>query len=205
MWYPQILPSWLSAVFPGVVIRGSKDEKTVHLTFDDGPIPEVTPWVLDLLGEYNQKATFFCVGDNVRKYPEIFNRIRSEGHAVGNHSMFHGHGWRIDSESYCKDVEEADVWIQSRLFRPPYGKLNPEQFRVLKNKYAVVMWSYLSKDYEADFSAERCIREVEKTSKSGCILVFHDNIKTDKNLRDVLPGILEFYSSQGIRSEPLDY
>ena len=203
MWYPQILPSWLSAVFPGVVIRGSKDEKVVHLTFDDGPIPEVTPWVLDLLGSYNQKATFFCVGDNVKKYPEIFERIRTEGHGVGNHTMYHSHGWRTDTEAYCRDVEEADLWIQSRLFRPPYGKLSPEQYRVIKNNFSVVMWTYLSKDYEVDFSVDRCIQEVEKTSKHGSILVFHDNIKTQDNLKVVLPAILEFYQREEIISLPL--
>lgn len=203
MWYPQILPAWLSRIFPGVVIRGVGGRNTVHLTFDDGPIPEVTPWILDVLQDYQQKATFFCVGENVRKYPEIFQRIKDEGHGYGNHTMNHLAGWENELGVYVNNVEEADALIQSRLFRPPYGQLTPSQYLELKKKYAIVMWSYLSADYEPAFSVEKCLDEVEKNSSNGCVLVFHDNVKTADKVKDVLPRILEFYKVERITSLPI--
>lgn len=203
MFYPRFIPAWLQRMIPGILWKGEGGEKEVHLTFDDGPIPEVTPWVLDMLKKYDQKATFFCVGDNVRKYPEIFGRITSEGHGVGNHTFHHLNGWYTDNKKYMADVESAGEYIQSDLFRPPYGKMKVKQYFTLKKQHRVVMWTYLSGDFDKTFNADTCIREVKKVSKAGAILVFHDNVKTKDNVEKVLPEILDFYKKEKIRSVPV--
>lgn len=188
---------------PGILWKGEGGEKDVHLTFDDGPIPEVTPWVLDMLKKYGQKATFFCVGDNVRKYPEIYNRITAEGHGVGNHTFHHLNGWNTDSKNYLTDVELAGEYIQSDLFRPPYGKMKMDQYFSIKKNHRIVLWTYMSGDFERSFNADTCLGEVKKYSKAGAILVFHDNVKTKENIEKVLPMILDFYKKEKIRSKPI--
>lgn len=188
---------------PGILWKGEGGEKDVHLTFDDGPIPEVTPWVLDMLKKYGQQATFFCVGDNVRKYPEIYNRITAEGHGVGNHTFHHLNGWNTDSKNYLTDVELAGEYIQSDLFRPPYGKMKMDQYFSIKKNHRIVLWTYMSGDFERSFNADTCLGEVKKYSKAGAVLVFHDNVKTKENVEKVLPLILDFYKKEKIRSKPI--
>ena len=203
MFYPRFTPDWLKKVFPDIVWNGTVTGKVVHLTFDDGPIPEVTPWVLDMLKKYNQKATFFCVGDNVRKHPEIFRRIKEEGHGVGNHTYHHLNGWQSDKINYLEDVKKASQCISSDLFRPPYGKIKVSQFCALKKDFRIVLWTYLSGDFEKKFDAATCYEEVKKCSKDSAILVFHDNIKTQAALAKILPSILDYYEASGIRSLPV--
>ncbi len=170
-------PSILRKLFPGLIWTIPNDENRVFLTFDDGPDPEVTPWVLDLLGKHNAKATFFCLGKNVEKYPDLFQRIKDEGHAVGNHTYSHPDGWRTKNRDYFADIERADRLIGSRLFRPPYGRITPSQIRVLKKKYKIVMWDLLPGDFDPKTSVEKCTRRIEKYTQSGSVVVLHENRK----------------------------
>lgn len=203
MFYPRFVPVWFQKLFPGIRWKGDGTVNEVHLTFDDGPVPEVTPWVLNLLKKYNQKATFFCVGDNVRKYPDIFRRITDEGHRVGNHTFHHLNGWHTVDINYLENVEMAGRLIPSDLFRPPYGKMKISQYFQVKKAYRIVMWTYLSMDFDPRFNAGKCLDEVKRHSRAGAVLVFHDNVKTKANLENVLPGILDYYARENIRSKPL--
>ena len=186
------------SVFPSCVWRLPHiEEKRFFLTFDDGPIPEVTPWVLDVLKSYNVKAHFFCVGDNVRKYPAIYKRILEEGHKVGNHTHNHVNGWTLHSNIYLKNVSLAKQFIDSKLFRPPYGKLLRPQIKWLQAKgYTIVMWDILTKDYDSKISPESCLQRSLK-AKEGSIILFHDSIKAEVNLRYALPKFIETKLSEG--------
>lgn len=172
-------------------------EKVLYLTFDDGPIPEATPWVLDLLLEYHAKATFFCVGDNVRKHPEIFQRILSEGHAVGNHTYNHLNGWKTQTFDYLKNVQRCGQIVASPLFRPPYGALRPSQTRTLKSRYRIVMWDVLSGDYDPEITPEQCLDNVMGNIRPGSIILFHDSLKAEERMRYALPRVLEQLSREG--------
>lgn len=166
-------------------------EKRFFLTFDDGPIPEITPWVLDTLKHFGVKAHFFCVGENVSKYPEIYQRILSEGHVVGNHTYNHLNGWKVRNNLYLKNVSKAKQLIDSKLFRPPYGKLMRLQIKWLqKEGYTIVMWDVLTKDYDPRVSPESCL-ELSLKAKPGSIVLFHDSLKSDVNLRYALPRFIE--------------
>ena len=187
----------LSLFFRGLTWTIPNDNNEVYLTFDDGPIPEVTPWVLDVLKEKNVKATFFCVGDNVAKNPDIYQRILSEGHTVGNHTYHHVSGWKMKNEDYKIEVDKAAQLIQSNLFRPPYGQISPGQYNLLKDDYKIVMWDVLTKDYEQSLSSETCYQNVVKGTKSGSIIVFHDSIKAECNLRDILEKSIDYLLDYG--------
>ncbi|OFX33141.1 MAG: hypothetical protein A2X08_11290 [Bacteroidetes bacterium GWA2_32_17] len=171
-------------------------EKNIYLTFDDGPTPEVTLRVLALLKEYNAKATFFCLGKNVEQFPEIYNEILIQGHAVGNHSYSHLNGWITNNKKYFADVNKASVLIKSRLFRPPYGKLLPIQWFIIKKSYKIVFWTCLSKDYSEKINEEKILYRVKKASKNNAVIVFHDTIKASKKLLNILPEYLEFLKSE---------
>jgi len=179
---------------------------SVYLTFDDGPIPEVTPWVLDELKKYNAKATFFCIGENVKKHPEIFQRILTEGHSVGNHTFNHLNGAKTETLAYIENVERcheainSEVKIQnSKLFRPPYGKITSKQAKILQQKgFKIVMWDIISYDYDANVSEEKCLQNVLKNINTGSVIVFHDSLKAEKNLRYVLPKVLGFIGEKKI-------
>ena len=188
----------LKTLFPDLIWNIPNDENKVFLTFDDGPDPEVTPWVLDLLNQYNAKATFFCLGKNVERHPDIFQRIKDEGHAVGNHSYSHLDGWRTKNKGYFEDIERADKLIQSNLFRPPYGRIKPSQIRVLKEKYKIVMWGVMSGDYSEKINGEKSAGNVLKWSRPGSIIVFHDSRKAYKNLNVDLPRILDGFRKRGL-------
>lgn len=199
--YLVTTPRLVQWLFPQRVWAFSRKEPNVFLTFDDGPIPEVTPWVLDELKKHNVKATFFCIGDNVRKHPEIFKRIVAEGHSIGNHTFHHLNGWKTKTEEYLQDVEAAEVKFNktiftnnqaSKLFRPPYGKMTSNQAkRIRKKGYKIIMWDVLSADFDMKISAEKCLENVLNNIRPGSIVVFHDSLKAEKNLRHVLPKVLE--------------
>lgn len=166
-------------------------ERTVYLTFDDGPCPTTTPQILEILRRYQLKATFFCVGDNVRKYPELFEQIKCEGHHVGNHTMHHLKGFGTSTETYCRDVAEANALIHSRLFRPPYGRVKPAQLKEIHKNYTVVMWDVITRDYNPKLSPEKIVRIVKKYARNGSIIVFHDSKKSSANTLSALPQAIE--------------
>lgn len=196
-------PDFIRKLIPGAVWRLPQKEKTVYLTFDDGPIPEVTPWVLDLLRKYNIKATFFCVGDNVRKHPEVFKMLVSAGHSVGNHTFNHLQGFKVKSDKYVENVELADAYIRSNLFRPPHGHLRIRQGTILSKKFRFVMWDVITRDYNRKLSGEYVLNVVKRYVRNGSIIVFHDSIKAEKNMKYALPRAIEFLLSEGYKFEKI--
>lgn len=183
--------SILSLFFRGLTWTLPNTENKIYLTFDDGPIPEVTPWVLDVLKAKGIKATFFCVGANVQKHPDIYARILEEGHSVGNHTQNHLSGWTAANEAYLQEIEEAARYITSPLFRPPYGRISPIQYAQIKDRYKVIMWDTLSKDYDVTLSSDQVYQNATSGVKSGSILVFHDSLKAECHLRDVLEQVID--------------
>ncbi|SHF75103.1 Peptidoglycan/xylan/chitin deacetylase, PgdA/CDA1 family [Salegentibacter echinorum] len=232
-------PSILKKLYPERITR-LNTPKTLYLTFDDGPIPEITPWVLRQLKEYKAKATFFCIGDNIRKHKDIFNQVIEQGHRIGNHSFNHLNGWKTNTDFYVENVLKAEEAIienraqkkekreksqdsrskkpnpqlatcnsqpatqNSKLFRPPYGKIKNSQAAKLVNlNYTIVMWDVLSGDFDKTITAEKCFNNVIKHTKEGSTIVFHDSQKASKNLKAVLPEVLEFYTKKGFQFETL--
>ena len=198
------IPNLLKHLLPHRLWNFPPEEKALYLTFDDGPIPEVTPWVLEQLKTFQAKASFFCIGDNVRKNPEVFRKIIAGGHAIGNHTHNHLNGWRTSSEKYIRNVQQAREEMEcigkgtQKLFRPPYGRLTDKQATMLRESgFRIVMWDVLSVDYNRRLSSERCLQNVLKNAGPGSIVVFHDSLKAEKNLKAVLPQVLEYYSRQG--------
>ncbi len=190
-------PLLFKSVYSKAIWRIKNQKNNIYLTFDDGPIPEITHWVLDCLREYEVKATFFCVGDNVRKYPEIFQRILDEGHAVGNHTFNHLKGWKQPFDVYIENIEKCQELTNTPLFRPPYGKMSYPQYKTLHRKYRIIMWDVLTGDYDARISKEQCLKYCIDYTRSGSIIVFHDNIKAIENLQYALPKALEFLKNKG--------
>ena len=175
----------------------AQNEKQLFLTFDDGPIPEVTPWVLDLLEHYNVKATFFCVGDNVAKYPDIFQELLNRGHDVGNHTFNHLQGWKTRTKAYVRNVNKAEQLIRSNLFRPPHGHIRLKQAAELKGRYHFIMWDVITRDYSKYLTGEKVLNNVKKYTRNGSIIVFHDSLKAEKNLRYALPLAIEYLLKEG--------
>jgi peptidoglycan/xylan/chitin deacetylase (PgdA/CDA1 family) len=173
------------------------NENKIYLTFDDGPIPEVTEWVLDILKQYQIKATFFCIGDNIKKNPEIFQRILEDGHFVGNHTQNHLNGWKTEDEVYFKNIKECSELVNSKLFRPPYGRIKKSQHSILNTQYSIIMWDVLSGDFDAKTTPEQCYNNVIKNTKSGSIIVFHDSVKASENLKKTLPKAIDFLLKKG--------
>ena len=169
-------PFFYRMLFPETIWRIPGDKKTVYLTFDDGPIPQVTPWVLDVLDYYEVKATFFCVGDNVARNPNLFQVIRNRGHQVGNHTMNHVQGMSMSPEKYVRNVMNAHDLIQSRLFRPPHGHMLPGQAKLLKKDFSIIMWDVVTRDYSNKLSGEQVFGNVKRYARNGSIIVFHDSI-----------------------------
>ncbi len=196
-------PQYVQALFPDLIWKMSGDRNVLYLTFDDGPIPEVTPWVMDVLGKYNAKATFFCVGDNVRKYPAIYHQLIDEGHTVGNHTQNHLSGWSTENLSYFHNIRHCARMVHSGLFRPPYGKMKPSQIHFLQRHYRIIMWDVLSGDFDRDLTPEACYQNVIDHAKSGSIIVFHDSLKAEKNLRYALPKVLDHFASLGYSFQAL--
>lgn len=167
-------------------------EGDIYLTFDDGPVPEVTPEILKILEEYKVKATFFMVGDNVRKHSSVFEKVRDAGHALGNHTFHHLNGWRTPPAAYVEDVNRCDELLHTPLFRPPYGRLTPSQYFLLKKRYRIILWSLLTTDYSKQTTPEQCLDIAMRYTRPGYIVVFHDSIKARENVLYALPRYLDF-------------
>lgn len=197
-------PRLIQALMPAYTWKVPTSEKVLHLTFDDGPIPEVTPWVLDTLAQYNARATFFCVGQNVERHPTVFERLLAEGHTVGNHTFNHLNGWETENIAYFHNIRHCARFVKSPLFRPPYGKITPTQRAFLERHYHIVMWDVLSGDFDPTISPEHCLLNVTNNAGKGSIVVMHDSLKAEAKLRFILPRILKYYSAQGYRFEALD-
>lgn len=177
---------------------------SVFLTFDDGPTPEVTQWVLDQLRKYDAKATFFCIGKNAELYPDIFEKIKSDGHIIGNHTYSHNKGWGMGCERYVEDVDLANEVLKATLVRPPYGRVTRAQVRRLSQRYHLIMWDILSRDYSKVVSPQKCVREVVPHLRAGSIIVFHDSVKASKNLYYALPIVLEAIKEKGLKCKSID-
>lgn len=184
---------------PGGLFRRHEPghQHAVYLTFDDGPIPEVTPWVLDVLDRYGIKATFFMVGDNVRKHPDVYEEVVRRGHRIGNHTMHHVSGFRLTRRSYLRDVAEARQYIDSDLFRPPHGWLRPRQTWALHEQFRVVMFDLVTRDYSKWMRAQDVVRNVKLFARDGSVIVFHDSLKSWPRLQEALPKALEWLIAQG--------
>ncbi|GAB2764428.1 polysaccharide deacetylase family protein [Salinimicrobium soli] len=199
-------------LYPNRIWNGRPDGKRLYLSFDDGPIPDVTPWVLQQLEKYDAKATFFCIGENINKHPEVFKKVLSAGHRFGNHTYNHLNGWKTPFQQYIDNAQKAqremDLHFKENeppLFRPPYGKITNRQAKQLsKLGFKIVMWDVLSVDYGANVSAKVCLQNVLENAVPGSIIVFHDSLKAEKNLREVLPKVLDHFSNLGFKFERLE-
>ncbi len=191
-------------LFPEAVWRiKRKRSRVAFLTFDDGPIPEVTPWVLDTLDHYNVKATFFMVGGNVRRNPELFEEIKRRGHSYGNHTMHHLQGRKVTAKRYMRDITEADALIDSPLFRPPHGLIRWSQARAIKSHYNIILYDLVTRDYSKRLTGPQVLHNVKRYVRNGSIIVFHDSLKAEKNLRYALPRAIEWLQSNGYELLPL--
>lgn len=206
--YPIKTPEFVQHMYPDFLWRVSSNKKEIYLTFDDGPTPKVTEFVLDVLNDYQAKATFFCIGKNVEEHPQICTQIVDQGHSIGNHTHNHLKGWRSLRKEYLENVLKAQKTIQklspkdqnTQLFRPPYGKIKKMQTKDLqKNNFKIVMWDILSGDWDARISGERCLRNVKDNITNGSIVVFHDSKKAEKNLKFALPKVLAHFSEKGFQ------
>lgn len=196
-------PALLKWFYPGLTWNKSRSEHTIYVTFDDGPIPEVTPFVLQILKEFHAKATFFCIGDNVQKHPEIFEEVKAGGHSIGNHTFNHLRGWDTADEIYLENTEKCNRLVKAKLFRPPYGRAKRSQFSILKKSYELVMWDVLSGDFDPNLSPQKCYQNIVDKSSSGSIVVFHDSVKAWPRLEYVLPKALEYWQNQGYQFKSL--
>jgi peptidoglycan/xylan/chitin deacetylase (PgdA/CDA1 family) len=194
-------PAFIHRLFPELLWNVPVTDPVIYLTFDDGPHPDITPKVLNILSQFEAKAGFFCVGDNVRKYPEIFHAVQEAGHLIGNHTFHHINGWRTPDEIYFRDVADCQSLVHARYFRPPYGKIRPSQMNVLKKYYQLVMWSVVTFDYAADVSEKECLETAVNKTNRGGIVVFHDSLKAQRNMLYALPRFLEYFSKKGYRFE----
>jgi peptidoglycan-N-acetylglucosamine deacetylase len=201
----------LSKLYPSVTWWRKSEDKVIYLTFDDGPVPEITEFVLEELKKKNAKATFFCVGHNIEKHPEVFNKIIQDGHSIGNHTFNHLNGWTTSNEDYFSNIKKCEDQLtllnqnkrKLKLFRPPYGKISRKQIRYLEPDYEIIMWSVLSRDYDKTVGRRNCLSKSIRYTRPGSIIVFHDNVKAQRNLRYVLPFYLEHFASLGFKFESL--
>jgi peptidoglycan/xylan/chitin deacetylase (PgdA/CDA1 family) len=178
--------------------------KCVYLTFDDGPIPGITPWVLDLLNQYDVKATFFCVGDNVRKYPAIFQQISDQGHRVGHHTFNHIQGIRFWTKNYLDNIKKANEYIHSHLFRPPHGHMRFPQILFLRKRYKIIMWDVVTRDYSPHMTPNGVFNVVKNYTRNGSIIVFHDSLKAETNMKEALPRSIEWLKQEGYEFKLID-
>lgn len=210
-------PAVFKWMFPKRIWSLPNNTNTVYLTFDDGPIPEITPWVLDTLKQFKAKATFFCIGDNVQKHKSILKSVLDEGHAIGNHTFHHLNGWKTPSEEYIINSEKFEEILKhmqvqnnttstKKLFRPPYGKMTSKQAHSLqKLGYKIIMWDVLSADFDTSIPEEECLQNVLKKIKPGSIVVFHDSIKAEKRMKYVLPKVLDFIYKNGMNCNKIEF
>ena len=188
---------WLRWLYPRATWRMDKNERAVYLTFDDGPIPEATPFILKTLAEFGVHATFFMVGDNVRKHPELYNQIVAAGHQVGNHTFNHWGGFKHTTRSYSENVQKANDLIHSHLFRPPHGWMRWEQYFWVGRKYRIVMWDLVTRDYSKWMTADDIVANVKRYARNGSIITFHDSLKSIDKLHYALPESLRWLKEQG--------
>ena len=205
---PAKIPQFIKRIFPNYVWDFSSKDKILYLTFDDGPTPEITQWTLNTLKQYNAKATFFCIGNNVAKHPDIFHAILKEGHRIGNHTQDHIKGWQTSTKRYIENVVKAETIINKELensqiklclYRPPFGQLKHSQGKAIqKLGYKIIMWSVIAFDWEQKISKKQCLKNViNKASAKNNIIVFHDSVKASKNMMYALPKVLEHFSKKG--------
>jgi peptidoglycan/xylan/chitin deacetylase (PgdA/CDA1 family) len=199
------IPQFIKNTMPMLIWRFPNEQNDVFITFDDGPSPSITPWVVDKLGEYNAKATFFCLGKNVEQYPDEFNYVLQNGHAVGNHSYSHQRGTALNTGNYVQDVDLADSIIHSHLFRPPYGLILPAQARILGERYKIIMWDIISYDYvrRTNYMA-KCFDNVKNNLQGGSIVCFHDSERAVKNMKYALPKTLDLIASKGWHAKVIE-
>ena len=196
--YTTKTPKIIQKFFPNYLWRFYSSAKDIYLTFDDGPTPEITTFVLDELQKYKAKVTFFCIGKNVKKCPAILERIKKEGHSIGNHTFNHLNGFKTNNTDYIENIQQAAKLIESNLFRPPYGRLKTSQARsIIRAGYKVVMWDVLSADFDTTITPEKCLKNVLSKTSSGSIVVMHDSIKAKDKIFYALPKILNYYTERG--------
>lgn len=205
--FPAKIPYLIKRIFPNYVWDFSSNKKILYLTFDDGPTPEITQWTLNTLKKHNAKATFFCIGNNVIKYPDIIKNILEEGHSIGNHTQDHVKGWKTSTKNYLENVLKAETIIknelkekqQLKLYRPPFGQLKNSQGKaIIQLGYKIIMWSVISFDWEHKITKAQCLENViSKASKKNNIIVFHDSVKASRNMMYALPKVLEHFSKEG--------
>jgi peptidoglycan/xylan/chitin deacetylase (PgdA/CDA1 family) len=202
-------PFFLPKLFPSLLWRVPGEENVIYLTFDDGPVPGPTEFAIEQLKKHNARATFFCIGDNVRKNPLIFKKILAEGHAIGNHTFNHLKGWSTSNQHYFENINQCNAQLTTHnlkittLFRPPYGRITNSQIRVLKSQYQIVMWDVLTHDYSKTISPEQCLKGSINVTRIGSIIVFHDSLKAERNMTYVLPKFLEHFSNRGYKFKSL--
>ncbi len=215
---PIKIPMLVKRMLPNYIWNIPSNHKTIYLTFDDGPIPEITNWTLDILKQYNAKASFFCIGSNIEKHPSIFQDIINDGHTIGNHTHNHIKGWKTKTKDYLYNIKEAQNIISSKhqstelktlsspLFRPPYGQIKPKQGKKLIGLgYKIIMWDVLSFDWDSTVLPETCLNNVISNATNGSIIVFHDSIKASKNMQYALPKVLEHFSKKGYCFKSLEF
>ncbi|MBS1646462.1 MAG: polysaccharide deacetylase family protein [Bacteroidetes bacterium] len=200
---PSRPPVFLQKIFKHCHWSFPNNENKIYLTFDDGPTPEVLPFILKTLDEYKIKATFFCVGDNIKKHPALANELLEKGHSIGNHTQHHVNGWTTSNALYFKEIEDFEKTHQTQLFRPPYGRIKKSQERYLSRQHHIIMWDVLSYDYDKKINAETCYKNVIENTRSGSIIVFHDNIKAFSHLQYALPKSLDFLLKKGFLFETI--
>jgi peptidoglycan/xylan/chitin deacetylase (PgdA/CDA1 family) len=198
------IPQLTGIIYPQIIKSFPKAKGKLFFTFDDGPDPEVTPNVLEILKQYNAKATFFCLGEYVEKNYTLYNRILEEGHSTGNHGYNHLNGFKISTISYTENIAKADKIIGRNIFRPPYGKLRPSQYNILKKNYKIILWDVMSYDFDQSLTSEQCIEIVIKNARNGSIIVFHDTQKAKEKLLLVLPKLLDYYTEKGYKFDKIE-
>ena len=201
--YLPYSPFWLQWLYPSLIWHKSRKEKSIYLSFDDGPIPVVTPFVLNTLKSFNAKATFFCIGENIEKHPEIYEQILADGHSVGNHTYNHLKGWETENKIYLENVSQCAKLVKSSLFRPPYGRSKRSQYSVLNTQYSTIMWDVLSGDFDTSITPEKCLKNVMNHTRNGSIIVFHDSLKAFERLEYALPKTLQRLMLKGYNFEKL--
>lgn len=199
-------PFFLRWYYPSLTWNKTRAQRVIYLTFDDGPIPDVTTFVLKTLKSFGAKATFFCIGDNIRKHPDIFQQLKQEGHRIGNHTFNHLKGWKTEDTTYLQNFMACQELTNTNLFRPPYGRIKKSQIASLRTAFPdlqIIMWDVLSGDFDQALSPEKCYRNVVKHTRNGSIIVFHDSIKAFERLKYTLPRVLQYFREQGYRFETL--
>lgn len=204
---PHRVPFFFPLLYPSLVWRMPPDDKNLYLTFDDGPIPGPTEFVLDVLEKAQIKATFFCIGDNVRKYPAVFKRVIDSGHAIGNHTFNHLSGWSTDNQQYLDNIQQFESTVREKmnslqLFRPPYGRIKRSQIKSLA-QFKIIMWDVLSFDFNKNLSPEKCLQNTISATRSGSIIVFHDSLKAERNMTYALPRLIDHFLSLGYHFKTL--